>query len=65
MSETEKELIAVVDDTLSQNYPGTNRMREQLEAVVQNSGIAIVARKGWMRPCPKCGSHNTEVCQWK
>jgi len=46
MSETEKELIAVVDDTLSQNYPGTNRMREQLEAVVQNSGIAIVARKG-------------------
>ena len=63
MAETEQELIAVVDDTFSQNFPGIKLMREQLEAVVQNSGIAVVERRGWMRPCPKCGSHETEVCR--
>ena len=64
MAETEQKLIGVVDDTLSQNFPGIMLLREQLEAIVQNNRIAIVERGGWMRPCPQCGSHEAEVYQW-
>jgi predicted RNA-binding Zn-ribbon protein involved in translation (DUF1610 family) len=53
-----------VDDTLSLGFPGKKIMREQLKDVIQKNGIAIVAREGWMHPCPQCGSQETEVCNW-
>lgn len=36
-----------------------------IKNIVEQQGISIVNRTGWMRPCPKCGSQKTEVCQWR
>jgi hypothetical protein len=63
LARTEQELIVIVDNTLSFGFPETKMMREQLKDAIQKNGVAIVERNGWMRPCPRCGSQETEVCK--
>ena len=64
-AEAETELIALVDSAFTIDFEGIDETRSQLRQTILNSGIKIVDREGWMRPCPKCGSDDTAVCRWK
>jgi hypothetical protein len=33
--------------------------------LIRSCGIENSHNGAWMRPCPNCGSENTEVCRWK
>lgn len=63
-AKTESDLIYIVDMALSGASPEIQTMRDEINARIVNSGIAITDRQGWMRPCPHCGSNSTEVCTW-
>jgi uncharacterized protein DUF6966 len=43
---------------------GWEAQRESVVRKVKASGIEIRAREGWTKPCPKCGSGETEVTYW-
>jgi hypothetical protein len=63
--ENETELIALVDSAFTVEFEGIDEARSQLRQMIFNSGIMIVERESWMRPCPKCGSDGTAVYRWK
>lgn len=63
-AKTESDLISVVEMVLSNPFSEIQKMREQVNAQIVESGIALTERNGWMRPCPHCGSNETEVCYW-
>lgn len=63
-AKTESDLISIVEMSLLSPQSGVQKMREHVSAQIANSGIAVTERNGWMRPCPQCGSDNTEVCHW-
>jgi len=64
-SKTEKELKALVDSAFAIKFEGIDETRSQLRQLILDSGIQIVDREGWMRPCPKCGSDDTAVYRWE
>lgn len=62
---TEREFKALVDAAFALEFAGVAEARAQLRQMILNSGIQIVEREGWMRPCPKCGSDDTAVYRWE
>lgn len=64
-AKTERELKALVDSAFSLEFEGIVEVRHQLRQAILNSGIQIVDREGWVRPCPKCGSDDTGVSRWE
>ena len=54
-------LDKLVDQTLAGNIPDIQDMRQTLAAAISRSGIALIDRDGWMRPCPSCGEDDTAV----
>jgi hypothetical protein len=62
---TGQDFIAIVDSTFSMEFTGIRTMREHLIDSIQKSEIKLAQREGWMRPCPECGSHDTEICHWE
>ncbi len=63
-AKTESDLISIVEMGFSSQLSEIQKMREQVNAQVVESGITVTERNVWMRPCPHCGSNNTEVCHW-
>lgn len=64
-AQTEQELKALVDSAFTIEFEDIGETRNQLRQMIMNSGIKIVDREGWMRPCPKCGSDDTAVYRWQ
>ena len=64
-AETESELKALVDAAFTTEIEGINKIRSQLAQTILNSGIKMVDRESWMRPCPTCGSDDTAVYRWQ
>jgi hypothetical protein len=63
-TQTGTELLALVDSAFTFEFEGIDEARSQLRQTILNSGITIVERDGWMRPCPKCDSCDTVVYRW-
>ncbi len=38
--------------------------RSQVKMQVQQSGIKLTSRSGWLRPCDECGSYYTARYRW-
>ncbi len=58
-------LEKLVDQTLAGNILDLEAMRQSLAAAISSSGIALIDRDGWMRPCPSCGEDDTAVYRWR
>lgn len=58
-------LDELVDQVLARDIPNLEKMRQSLVIAVIDSGIALVDRDGWMRPCPNCNDDDTAVYRWQ
>ncbi len=58
-------LRSAVDATLALDFPGLQASRERLTTAVLGSQIHVQDRKGWVRPCPNCGSDHTAMYRWQ
>lgn len=63
-AKTANDLIRIVDMALNGTTTEIQKLRDQINTCIVNSGIAVTNRQGWVRPCPQCGSNDTEVCYW-
>lgn len=63
-AKTANDLIRIVDMALNGTTTEIQKLRDQIYTCIVNSGIAVTNRQGWVRPCPQCGSNDTEVCYW-
>jgi len=61
----ESNLESFVKEVIDLKLAETDDERLQVKGVVMRSGIEIVERNGWMRPCPNCQSNDTAVYRWK
>lgn len=61
---TDSDLIRIIDIALSGTTTEIQKLRDQINTRIVNSGIAVTNRQGWVRPCPQCGINDTEVCYW-
>ena len=57
-------LTDLVESVMALRIPGYEAILTELKAAVTESGITLVQRKDWMRPCPSCDGHNTGVFRW-
>jgi predicted nucleic-acid-binding Zn-ribbon protein len=60
-----REALPDLARTLLSSEPAAAPQRETIAQALEASGIEIRPREGWMRPCPKCGSSETEVSYWR
>jgi hypothetical protein len=59
-----KSLIEMIDSVLRLNIPNLSSVLNKIKSSIDNSGITLTNREGWMRPCPSCSSENTAVYRW-
>jgi hypothetical protein len=64
-AKTGQELMALVDSAFTIEFEGLHEARNEVRQMILDSGIKIVDREGWMRPCPQCGSNDTAVYRWE
>lgn len=57
-------LETLVDSVLAMDLEELTSLRPVVRAAAEASGIRVVARDGWMRLCPQCGSERTAVYRW-
>jgi uncharacterized protein DUF6966 len=57
-------LTDLVDAVMGLRIPDYETIAGELKTAVSESGITFVQRKGWMRPRPSCGGHDTGVFRW-
>jgi predicted nucleic-acid-binding Zn-ribbon protein len=60
-----RETLPDLARTLLASEPAPAPQRETIARTLDASGIEIRPREAWMRPCPKCGSGETEVNYWR
>lgn len=58
-------LDELVDQSLALNIHNIRSLRQTIATAVTASGIALLDRDGWMRPCPKCRTDDTAVYRWR
>ena len=54
-----------MNDVLNNGLPDMEGERSRVEDAVLRSGIGVVSRDDWMRPCPMCKSMDTAVYRWR
>jgi hypothetical protein len=58
-------LQEVVAEVLELRVPGVEGDRQRIRRLCDASGVPIVQRSSWMRPCPRCESEDTAVYRWQ
>jgi hypothetical protein len=58
-------LDLLVDRVLADEPADITGRREQMATALASSNISLHDCAGWMRPCPSCGSNETEVYYWR
>ena len=58
-------LQSFVRDVITSGMPSMVNERSRVKDAVLHSGIKIVSRDDWMRPCPVCQSMDTAVYDWR
>ena len=59
-------LVGLVDRVLAGEIPGLEAGRRRLRGALEEAGVRVVDRQGWMRPCPACGEEaDTAVYRWR
>lgn len=58
-------IVQYTKKVFQQDIQEVNEYRENLKEDIMKSNINISNRKGWLRPCPRCGSEDTAVYRWE
>jgi hypothetical protein len=57
-------LTGLVDKVMRLRIPNYETICGELKTAVSESGISLLQRKDWMRPCLSCGGRDTGSFRW-